>query len=176
MKTTMEKLGIQLIILVLCTGASFPAYILEDKKGHSDSSGYQLVKKAKGIELYEKWYEISANKLAREVKVAYDWVPVLKALADSTRLRIVNALLTGPRSVNDIVEAVGVSQYNVSKHLRILRHAGIVEVEPDGTRRHYGIVEDIRHRLTKGGRVLDLGCCEFRFDQLDTPKARKRTR
>lgn len=67
----MEKLGIQLIVLVLCTGASFPAYILEDKKGHSDSSGYQLVKKAKGIELYEKWYQITSNKLAREVKVAY---------------------------------------------------------------------------------------------------------
>jgi hypothetical protein len=71
MKITMEKLGIQLIILALCTGACFPAYILEDKKGHSDSSGYQLVKKAKGIELYEKWYEISSNKLAREVKVEY---------------------------------------------------------------------------------------------------------
>ena len=105
-----------------------------------------------------------------------DWVPILKALADRTRLRLVNALLTGPRSVNEIVEAVGVSQYNVSKHLRILRHAGIVDVEPDGARRYYGIVEAIRRRLTKGGRVLDLGCCQFRFDQLDMPQPRKRAR
>ena len=67
----MVKLGIQLIVLILCTGPSFPAYLPDEKKGCSDSSGYHLVKKAKGIELYEKWYEVSTNQLAREVKVAY---------------------------------------------------------------------------------------------------------
>lgn len=67
----MEKLGIQLIILILCTGSSCPTYTIEDKRSHSDSSGYRLVKKSKGIELYEKWYEITANKIAREVKVTY---------------------------------------------------------------------------------------------------------
>ena len=97
-----------------------------------------------------------------------DCSEMLKALADRTRLRIVRALLAGPLSVGEIVAAVDASQYNVSKHLRILRHAGIVEVEPDGTRRHYDIVEDFRRQLSKKNRVLDLGCCEFRFDRLET--------
>ena len=97
-----------------------------------------------------------------------DCSEMLKALADRTRLRIVKALLAGPLSVGEIVAAVDASQYNVSKHLRILRHAGIVEVEPDGTRRHYDIVEDFRRQLSKKSRVLDLGCCEFRFDRLET--------
>jgi len=99
---------------------------------------------------------------------ASDCSDMLKALADRTRMRIVRALLAGPLSVNEIVEAVEASQYNVSKHLGILRRAGIVEVEPDGTRRHYDIVETFRRRLSKKQNVLDLGCCEFRFDRLDT--------
>ena len=79
----MEKLGIQLIVLAFCTGATFPAYLIEEnyKRGHSDSSGYQLVKKAKGIELYEKWYEIASNKLVREVKVAYSINSSIQAAA-----------------------------------------------------------------------------------------------
>lgn len=95
-----------------------------------------------------------------------DCTDILKALADRSRLRIVKALLASPRGVNDLAEALDISQYNVSKHLRILREAGIVEVEPDGTRREYDIVEDFRQRLKKEGNVLDFGCCCFRFDQL----------
>ena len=98
---------------------------------------------------------------------AFDCSDILKALADRTRMRIVKVLLAGPLSVNEIADAVDASQYNVSKHLRILRHAGIVEVEPDGTRRHYDIVENFRRQLSKKNRVLDLGCCEFRFDRLE---------
>lgn len=99
---------------------------------------------------------------------ASDCTEMLKALADRTRLRIVSALLTGPLSVNEIVAAVGASQYNVSKHLKILRHAGIVAMEPDGTRRLYEIAPGFRSQLSKKNRVLDLGCCEFRFDRLET--------
>ena len=67
----MEKFGIQLVVLAFCTGTSFPDYLLKTNNGQNDSSGYLLVKSAKGIELYEKWHEISASKLVREVKVAY---------------------------------------------------------------------------------------------------------
>ncbi len=65
----MEKLGIQLIILALFTSSAFA----DDKRKTSacDSSGYLLVKKSKGIELYEKWYQISTTTKAREVKVIY---------------------------------------------------------------------------------------------------------
>src|SRR5688572_4064075 len=66
-----------------------------------------------------------------------DCTDILKALADRSRMRIVKALLAEPRGVNELSEALDISQYNISKHLRILREAGIVEVEPDGTRREY---------------------------------------
>ena len=95
-----------------------------------------------------------------------DCTDILKALSDRSRMRIVKALLAKEHGVNDLAEALGISQYNVSKHLRILREAGIVDVEPDGTRREYCIVETFRERMKKEGPVLDFGCCSFRFDQL----------
>ena len=95
-----------------------------------------------------------------------DCTDILKALADRSRMRIVKALLAESRGVNELAGALDISQYNVSKHLRILREAGIVDVEPDGTRREYGIAAAFRKRLAREGPVLDFGCCTFRFDQL----------
>jgi len=95
-----------------------------------------------------------------------DCTDILKALADRSRMRIVKSLLANASGVNELGESLKISQYNVSKHLRILREAGIVDVEPDGTRREYFIVPTFRERLKKEGNVLDFGCCSFRFDQL----------
>lgn len=89
---------------------------------------------------------------------------MLKALADETRWRIVRELLAAPRTVGELVERLDVSQYNVSKHVRILREAGILETERDGKHVECRVAEDFRKRLTRGGNVLDLGCCTFRFD------------
>ena len=96
-----------------------------------------------------------------------DCTDILKALADRSRMRIVKALLAKPHGVNDLGTELEISQYNVSKHLRILREAGIVDVEPDGTRREYFIVSAFRERLKKEGDVLVFGCCSFRLDQLE---------
>jgi DNA-binding transcriptional ArsR family regulator len=41
--------------------------------------------------------------------------------------------------VNDLVERVGLSQPGVSKHLKVLREAGLVDVRPEGKRRWYGL-------------------------------------
>jgi DNA-binding transcriptional ArsR family regulator len=95
-----------------------------------------------------------------------DCTDILKALADRSRMRIIKALLQEPHGVNDLAAALDISQYNVSKHLRILRQAGIVDVEPDGARREYHIVAAFLKRLKKEGPVLNFGCCSFRFDQL----------
>jgi DNA-binding transcriptional ArsR family regulator len=95
-----------------------------------------------------------------------DCTDILKALADRSRMRIVKALLAEAHGVNDLAAALEISQYNVSKHLRILREAGIVDVEPNGTRREHFIVPAFRERLRKEGPVLDFGCCTFRFDRL----------
>ena len=89
---------------------------------------------------------------------------MLKALADETRWRIARELLAAPRTVGELVERLNVSQYNVSKHLRILREAGIVETERSGKHVRCSVAEDFRKQLTRNETVLDLGCCSFRFD------------
>ena len=58
-------------------------------------------------------------------------------LAEPTRRRILDLLLDRPRSVSELVEGIGLSQPGTSKHLRVLRDAGLVQVRPDAQRRFY---------------------------------------
>lgn len=95
-----------------------------------------------------------------------DCTDILKALADRTRLRLIKALLEQDSGVNELTERLDISQYNTSKHLRVLREAGIVDLRAIGTRREYFIAPGFRRRLQREGPVLDFGCCTFRFDQL----------
>jgi DNA-binding transcriptional ArsR family regulator len=93
------------------------------------------------------------------------WITSLKALADRSRLRIVRTLLDTPLTVNDLSERLGISQYNVSKHLRILREAGLVEATKMANRREYAIPSQYREK-SSGSAVLDLGGLTFRFGDL----------
>jgi DNA-binding transcriptional ArsR family regulator len=58
-------------------------------------------------------------------------------LAEPTRRRILDQLLDRPRTVGDLVAVLNVSQPSVSKHLRVLRDAGVVEASKDAQRRIY---------------------------------------
>lgn len=58
---------------------------------------------------------------------------LFKAFAEPTRLAILQELKGGPRTVGEVVAAIGTSQANVSKQLRILREAGVVKHEKQGT-------------------------------------------
>jgi DNA-binding transcriptional ArsR family regulator len=60
-------------------------------------------------------------------------------MAEPHRRQILDLLRTGERSVNDLVARLKLSQPGVSKHLRVLREAGLVRVRPDGQRRWYGL-------------------------------------
>jgi DNA-binding transcriptional ArsR family regulator len=62
---------------------------------------------------------------------------VFDVLADPTRRRILDLVHEHERPVGDLVAAVGLSQPAVSKHLRVLRDAGLVEVRSDAQRRLY---------------------------------------
>ena len=62
-----------------------------------------------------------------------------RALAEPTRLAILQELKGGPRSVSRIVEAVDTSQANVSKQLRLLFEAGLLDRRRDGTQVIYSI-------------------------------------
>lgn len=57
---------------------------------------------------------------------------VFTALGEPMRLRILDALSTGERSVNELVAAIGTSQPNVSKHLSVLVNAGMVRRRRNG--------------------------------------------
>lgn len=63
----------------------------------------------------------------------------LHTLADPTRLRLVELLAEGERSVGELVEGVEIAQSGVSRHLGILNDAGFVEARPDGQRRLYSL-------------------------------------
>jgi len=60
-------------------------------------------------------------------------------LAEPNRRQILDRLVSGPASVNDLVATLKMSQPAVSKHLRVLREAGFVRVTPDGQKRLYRI-------------------------------------
>jgi DNA-binding transcriptional ArsR family regulator len=62
---------------------------------------------------------------------------VFAVLAEPNRRRILDLLREEERAVGDLVSALGISQPGVSKHLRVLREAGLVEVRPDAQRRLY---------------------------------------
>ena len=64
-------------------------------------------------------------------------VDTLAVLAEPTRRRITDALRRSESSVGDLVAALGMSQPAVSKHLRVLRDAGIVSVRTAAQRRIY---------------------------------------
>lgn len=67
---------------------------------------------------------------------------VLKAMADPTRLKILHCLHNGERCVSDILEVVGGSQANVSKHLSVLKRAGLVDCRRSGLNVYYRIVDE----------------------------------
>ena|SRR2546422_2753210 len=71
------------------------------------------------------------------------------ALADDTRLAIVDELTKGERAVGDLVARFDVTQPAISQHLRVLKEAGLVRVRPDAQRRLYSIEP-------KGFRVIEL--------------------
>ncbi|MCI0687457.1 MAG: metalloregulator ArsR/SmtB family transcription factor [Sporichthyaceae bacterium] len=60
-----------------------------------------------------------------------------EVLAEPTRRRILDLLLERPRLVGELTDRLGVSQPRTSKHLRVLREAGLVEVRRDAQRRWY---------------------------------------
>ena len=64
---------------------------------------------------------------------------VLEAIAEPTRRRILDAVRDRECSVNDLVEQVGMHQPGVSRHLKVLRDAGVVDVRRDAQRRLYSL-------------------------------------
>jgi DNA-binding transcriptional ArsR family regulator len=64
-----------------------------------------------------------------------------RALAEPTRLRLLQALRAGPRSVSELAAATGLSHANASKHLLVLAAAGFLARREDGTRTLYALAD-----------------------------------
>jgi DNA-binding transcriptional ArsR family regulator len=79
---------------------------------------------------------------------------ILKAMADPTRLRLLQRMMDGERTVSELVEACGTSQANVSKHLAVLRAARIVEGRREGVNVVYRVcapfVQEVCTELCRG--------------------------
>src|SRR5260370_25326867 len=88
------------------------------------------------------------------------------AIAEPRRRQILDALAGGERPVNDLVQALGLAQPQVSKHLRVLREVGAVDVRNAGRQRLYrlnGPALKPIHDWVKNYEYL----WSERFDQLD---------
>src|SRR4051794_15832879 len=88
------------------------------------------------------------------------------ALADPNRFRIVELLRAGPRPVGDIGEQLDLRQPQVSKHLRVLKDAGLVDVQPRAQQRVYELRAEPLcelHQWLEQYRML----WDERFRQLD---------
>ena len=98
---------------------------------------------------------------------------IFDTLADGSRRRILELLRTEERPVGALVEALGMSQPAVSRHLRVLREAGVVEVRAEAQRRVYRLrPEALReldawlepYRLLWSGRLDEL---ESHLDEME---------
>lgn len=93
-------------------------------------------------------------------------IKTFTALAEPNRLRIVELLLDGPRPVGAIGAALRLNQPQVSKHLRVLKEARLVEVESRAQQRVYGLRAE---RLRELNEWLERYRCIWgeRMDHLD---------
>jgi ArsR family transcriptional regulator len=74
-------------------------------------------------------------------------IPILKALADENRFRIINLLLTHDFCVGALASRLDISKAAVSQHLQVLRKAGLVKGEKRGYWTHYSVERSMLHDI-----------------------------
>jgi DNA-binding transcriptional ArsR family regulator len=89
----------------------------------------------------------------------------LKALSDPHRLRIVAALRYGELTVTDLAELLETELVTISHHLKILKHANLVEVRREGRFMYYRLHQDLVNSQKKSVKFLDLGCCRLEMPE-----------
>ena len=88
------------------------------------------------------------------------------AVAEPRRRQILDALVGGERPVNDLVGLLGLAQPQVSKHLRVLREVGVVEVRDEGRQRLYRLNGHALKPIHDWVKSYEASWTE-RFDALD---------
>ncbi|WP_353566082.1 ArsR/SmtB family transcription factor [Haloferula sargassicola] len=72
-----------------------------------------------------------------------------RAFSESTRLALLQELKDGPKSVGELVETLPTTQANISKQLKILHTAGLIDRRKEGTSVHYSICEPAAMELCR---------------------------
>ena len=91
---------------------------------------------------------------------------VFNAIADGHRRQVLDALIAGEKAVGEIVNDLSLSQPQVSKHLRVLSKAGLVQCRAEGRRRLYRLdpahLRPLREWMAKYEQIMN-----ERLDQMD---------
>ena len=92
----------------------------------------------------------------------------LKALSDDTRWQMVEVLISSsePLTLSQLAEAIGISNYNASRHSSVLEEVGILQTHRDGRHKLLSVAKDLRSSIENGQSrtdILNLGCCSFEF-------------
>lgn len=98
---------------------------------------------------------------ADAVEIYQLYARVCKAIADPKRLLIINELRDGPRTVGEVMSALGIPQANASRHLAVLRDRGIVSSRRAGSHIYYALTSD---KITQAVDLL----CEFMAERQAT--------
>jgi ArsR family transcriptional regulator len=101
-----------------------------------------------------------------------DVLQLLKALSDETRLRLAKVLLDNEWCVCELADALEVQQSNLSRHLAVLRHAGLLSDRKDGRWVYYTIARDAKPRLRK--LLSAIGDLDSPRAQLDAERLQQR--
>jgi ArsR family transcriptional regulator len=112
------------------------------------------------------------------IESASGWAETLRAAGHPVRLMILAELLEGPKCVTDIRELLEARQPNISQHLSVLKHAGLVAFSPDGAFRCYylpkpGQVRAIFRLLEKGYPTVNPAAVRKKFRRAQEQKARR---
>ncbi|MGD9851533.1 MAG: ArsR/SmtB family transcription factor [Nitrospirales bacterium] len=91
-----------------------------------------------------------------------DCASKLKVLSDSTRLGVLESLMTGPKNVGELMEQLGVEQSLLSHHLAVLRDNNLVEATREGKTMIYQLPDNVSD--STAGKAINLGCCKISFD------------
>ncbi|AJC12613.1 ArsR family transcriptional regulator [Berryella intestinalis] len=94
---------------------------------------------------------VDLNEGIPEEELLYELADLFKVFSDTTRIKILFALMESERYVADIAEAVGATQSAVSHQLRILKQAHLVKFRRDGKNIAYALADDhVRTMLAQG--------------------------
>jgi DNA-binding transcriptional ArsR family regulator len=102
---------------------------------------------------------------------------LLAALAAPERLKIVRFLAGGTHTVTEIVDMLRIAAVNVSHHLTVLKHAGLIRGVKRGRFVDYSLKPGVLEEAVEAGvpkEALDLGCCRLELPTGECPADKRR--